>query len=204
MKRSLFKSGTLRLPGGIVDFYPDYFSPLESDAWFAYLKQHTPWEQETLHLFGKDIPVPRLTAWHGKPGAIYTYSNVEHHPHPWNPTLLRIKRRVEAAAGTSFNSVLLNLYRDGEDSVSWHSDDEPELGSNPFIASVSFGAVRRFHMKHKKDKKVRHAFDLPHGSLLVMRGSTQHYWLHQIRKTARPSGPRINLTFRFLYPPSDR
>lgn len=119
-------------------------------------------------------------------------------PRPWTPTLLAIKRKVEEPAGTRFNSVLLNLYRDEHDSVSWHSDDEPALGECPIIASVSFGATRTFQFKHKMHKDVRVSLDLTHGSLLVMKGITQHCWLHRIPKASRPCGARVNLTFRLI------
>jgi alkylated DNA repair dioxygenase AlkB len=116
---------------------------------------------------------------------------------PWNGPLLEIKAVAEACASVPFNSVLLNLYRDGRDSVSWHADNEPGLGRNPVIASISLGALRRFQMKHRSSSR-RLALELPHGSCLVMAGSTQHHWLHQVPKTARPVGPRINLTFRTM------
>ena len=155
----------------------------------------TPWRQEVATVMGRRMPIPRLTAWHGASG--YVYSGIEMAPAPWNQPLLEIKAVAEACAGCAFNSVLLNLYRDGRDSVSWHADNEPGLGRDPVIASVSLGATRRFQMKHRR-RQARVAIDLPSGSCLVMAGATQHHWLHQVPKTSRPLGPRINLTFRAM------
>jgi alkylated DNA repair dioxygenase AlkB len=145
------------------------------------------------------MPIPRLTAWYGDQGKSYTYSGIEQHPEHWNPTLKLIKSKIEQIAQVSFNSVLLNLYRDGKDSVSWHSDDEPELGENPIIASVSFGATRRFSLRNKHSKNHKIDIDLASGSFLLMQGETQHFWQHQIAKTAKEIQPRINLTFRIIH-----
>ena len=144
---------------------------------------------------GRRVPIPRLTAWHGAAG--YVYSGIAMTPAPWNPPLLELKAVAEACAGQAFNSVLLNLYRDGRDSVSWHADNEPGLGRDPVIASVSLGATRRFQMKHRRRAGARRARPAA-GSCLVMAGATQHHWLHQVPKTSRPVGPRINLTFRAM------
>ncbi len=183
---------------GEVIFHDNFFGCNESDELFAELSSSTKWQQDTIQMFGKVIPLPRLTAWYGDEGKSYTYSGIEQHPEPWTPLLSRIKERVEKTAEVTFNSVLLNLYRDGKDSVSWHSDDEPELGQNPIIASVSFGSIRRFKLKHKHDQKQKADVDLTPGSLLIMKGETQHYWLHQIAKTTKNVAPRINLTFRII------
>jgi alkylated DNA repair dioxygenase AlkB len=153
------------------------------------------WRQEIARMMGRRVPIPRLTAWHGEAG--YLYSGIQMNPAPWSPPLLEIRAIAEACAGQAFNSVLLNLYRDGRDSVSWHADNEPGLGRDPVIASISLGATRRFQMKHRRSNH-RVSLDLPHGSCLVMAGPTQHHWLHQVPKTARPAGPRINLTFRTM------
>ena len=150
-------------------------------------------------MYGREVASPRLTAWFGDPRAAYAYSGVEHEPIAWTPTLADLRSRVEHAADVSFNSVLLNLYRDGMDSVAWHSDDEPELGRRPVIASLSLGAARVFQLKHKHRPDVdRVDIDLPHGSLLTMAGDCQRCWKHQIpkRRGADRPGPRINLTFR--------
>jgi alkylated DNA repair dioxygenase AlkB len=167
----------------------------DADRLFDELTAGIDWRQEIARVMGRRVPIPRLTAWHGEAG--YVYSGIRMTPAPWSPPLLEIKAIAEACAGQAFNSVLLNLYRAGRDSVSWHADNEPGLGRNPVIASISLGAVRRFQMKHRgSDQRV--SLDLPHGSCLVMAGATQHHWLHRVPKTARPVGPRINLTFRTM------
>ncbi len=151
-------------------------------------------------MFGKAIAQPRLTAWYGDEGAIYTYSNLTNRPLEWTPELLVIKARAEKTAQMNFNSVLLNYYRNGQDSMGWHQDNEPELGEQPVIASVNFGATRRFQLRHKKRKDLdTFSIDLEHGSLLVMRGTTQEFWKHQVPKTTQSVGARINLTFRLIH-----
>jgi alkylated DNA repair dioxygenase AlkB len=167
----------------------------DADRLFHDLHASIAWRQETATIMGRRVRVPRLTAWHGEAG--YVYSGIRMSPMPWNAPLLELKAAAEACAGHAFNSVLLNLYRDGRDSVSWHADNEPGLGRNPVIASLSLGATRRFQLKHRQSGE-RVAIDLAHGSCLVMAGATQHHWLHQLPKTARPVGPRINLTFRSM------
>ncbi len=157
-------------------------------------------------MFGRPVRVPRLVAWHGDPVAVYTYSGTEHRPLPWTPVLVRVRRRVEALTGHEFNAVLLNLYRDGRDGMGWHSDDEPELGPEPVVASASFGATRRFCLRHRRRRESRLDLPLGHGSLLLMHGATQRHWLHAVPKTRAPVGPRVNLTFRTVRPapPRDR
>lgn len=157
-----------------------------------------PWRQDEITMFGKRMAVPRLTAWHGDPGATYSYSGLTMDPHPWLGALLPIRRCVEGLTSCSFNSVLVNLYRDGSDSMGWHSDDETELGPAPVIASVSLGATRRFNLRRKDDTSVKQSTDLAHGDVLIMTGATQSLWQHQIPKTARPVTERINLTFRTI------
>jgi alkylated DNA repair dioxygenase AlkB len=188
----------LPMPDAEVLFYREFYTASESDDLFEELTRTISWKQETIRIMGGTTPIPRLTAWYGDEGKLYSWSGITQHPHPWTPALLRMKERVEAAAAVRFYSVLLNLYRDGRDSVGWHSDDEPELGENPVIASVSLGAARSFQFKHKHNPALRHTIELTHGSLLLMRGATQHFWKHQIPKTAKPCGPRINLTFRVI------
>ena len=185
------KDGELRL-------YPNLFSPEESEVYFTQLKENIKWKQEEIKIHGKIIPIPRLTAWFGDAGKTYMYSGITVEPEPWTPTLLEIKSKIEEVSNVTFNSVLLNFYRNERDSVSWHSDDEPELGKDPIIGSVSFGDVRTFQLKHKTDKNLKINKDLPDGSYLEMAGSTQHHWLHQIPKRTRKIGPRINLTFRII------
>ena len=191
---------TLALPDAEIILYEGFFSAAESDHLFAELLATTRWEQSHLKIYAKEIAEPRLTAWYGDEGKSYTYSGITRQPLPWTPALLQIKERVEAVVQTTFNSVLLNRYRDGRDSIGWHQDNEPELGQNPVIASVSFGATRRFQLRHKRRKDVsRVDLNLTHGSLLIMRGPTQHCWVHQLPKTAQPVGQRINLTFRVIF-----
>jgi len=180
---------------GIVRLHEHALGAADAARLFEQLMAVTEWRHEIATVMGRRVPIPRLTAWHGVAG--YVYSGIRMIPAPWNPPLLEIKALAEACAGQAFNSVLLNLYRDGRDSVSWHADNEPGLGRNPVIASVSLGAVRRFQMKHRQ-RDERLALDLPSGSCLVMAGATQHHWLHQVPKTGRPVGPRINLTFRTM------
>jgi len=153
------------------------------------------WRQDTARIVGREVQLPRLTAWYGDAG--YRYSGIDNSPEPWLPTLLELKATAEDLAGTTFNSVLANLYRDGRDSMGWHSDDERELGVDPVIASLSFGAVRRFRLKHKREP-LSLALDLQPGSCLVMAGTLQHHWRHALPKTSKPVGPRVNLTFRLI------
>ncbi len=162
-----------------------------------HLIETVPWRSEKITLWGKTFLQPRLTSWHGEPGKNYTYSGIRLVPLPWTPVLLDIKRRVEAAAGETFNSVLLNYYRDHRDSMGFHSDDEPELGNRPVIASLSLGEERTFILKHKIRRELQPVrLKLASGSLLVMKGETQRHWRHAITKETTPCGPRVNLTFR--------
>jgi alkylated DNA repair dioxygenase AlkB len=162
------------------------------------LRAEVAFGQPELRIMGRLVSVPRLVAWFGD--ATYGYSGIVHAPLPFTPALEGLRWLASDIAGVAFNSVLLNLYRDGRDSMGWHSDDEPELGADPVIASLSLGAVRRFRLRHKRNKALTVALDVPHGSLLLMAGPTQHHWLHALPKTARPVGPRLNLTFRYLRP----
>ncbi|MBD2461858.1 alpha-ketoglutarate-dependent dioxygenase AlkB [Oscillatoria sp. FACHB-1407] len=180
-------------------FYPALFNAEESDRWMAELTEAIAWQQDQMTIFGRVLSLPRLTAWYGDPGKSYTYSGITMTPTPWTEGLLALKARVDAISGVTFNSVLLNLYRDGNDSVGWHSDDEPELGQNPVIGSLSFGATRRFSLRHKFNKELKHQLGLTSGSFLLMQGTTQHYWQHHIPKTKRCATPRINLTFRIIH-----
>lgn len=159
------------------------------------LADETEWTAETIFLFGREVPQPRLSAWYGEKS--YTYSGRTFHPLPFTPLQLEIKRVVEEVSGRKFNSVLLNYYRDGNDSMGFHSDDEPELGREPAIASVSFGETRTFILKHKKLPRTL-KLDLTDGSLLLMSGKLQNCWRHGINKERTPRGPRINLTFRLI------
>ena len=189
---------------GRLRYWTGAFDQPESDRLLLELRQGIEWQQEEILIFGRRRRVPRLVAWHGDPLASYTYSGTRHEPRPWTGALLEIRARIEALTGVTFNSVLLNLYRDGQDSMGWHSDDEPELGRDPQIASVSLGATRRFRLQHRRRKSEVLNLDLGHGSLLLMAGETQHHWRHCVPKTAVQVGERINLTFRCVSPPGRR
>lgn len=158
------------------------------------------WKQDHIKLYGKLIPLPRLTSWHGDPGAAYTYSGIKSEPNKWNEGLLYLKHRIEECTETEFNSVLLNWYRDGQDSLSWHSDDEKELGEAPLIASANFGASRDFLIRPKEDKSLTISIPLKHGTLLVMGGPMQHFWQHSIPKRSGVKQSRFNMTFRRITP----
>ena len=187
---------------GDILLFNNLFERHTSDDLFLALQKEIDWQRDIIRIFGREIPAPRLSAWYGDPGVRYRYSGISLTAVGWTDTLLRIKSRVEEVAGLAFNSVLLNLYRDGADGMSWHSDDEHELGINPVIASFSLGAARRFQFKHKQRRdRARIEVTLEHGSLLLMRGAIQHYWKHCLPKTRRPTAPRINLTFRTIKTP---
>ncbi|MGH8121156.1 MAG: alpha-ketoglutarate-dependent dioxygenase AlkB family protein [Rudaea sp.] len=173
---------------------------VRAQRWFERLHAEIPWERHRLRLFGREVEAPRLSCWIGDAGARYTYSGTPFAPQAWTPGLIELRDLLFAHSGKSYNSVLCNLYRDGRDSMGWHSDDEPELGEAPVIASLSFGAVRRFQLRHRYDPGRRLALDLPSGSLLTMAGKTQQNYRHALPKTARQVGARINLTFRWIYP----
>jgi alkylated DNA repair dioxygenase AlkB len=197
---SLFQSEpiVLNLPDATILYYPHFFDKKEADAIFAQLATDIPWQQDEIRVYGKIHQQPRLTALFGNEGKSYSYSNIKMQPHPWNPLLRKIKSNIESAVDTNFSTVLLNFYRDGKDSNGWHADNEKELGTNPVIASLSFGAERTFQLKHNTDQSQKKNIVLEHGSLLLMKGTTQHFWKHQIPKTSKPIGPRINLTFRVI------
>ena len=187
------------IPDADILLCQDFYPPAESACFFLRLLDEVRWQQDRMALYGRAIELPRLTAWYGDRGCTYSYAHIAMQPHPWTALLLEIKRKVDNAVGAQFNSVLLNLYRSGNDSVSWHQDNEPELGSHPIIASVSFGATRVFQLRHRHNR-VLPRLDIPlaTGSLLIMRGETQQHWQHQIPKTKRAVERRMNLTFRFI------
>ena len=192
------KKRILQLPNADIQYYPCFLNPVEASTYFTVLRNTVPWQQDDITVFGKTYAQPRLTALFGNNGKPYSYSNIVMHPHSYTDELLEIKTRLQSLTDTMFTTCLLNLYRDGKDSNGWHADDEKELGPNPTIASISLGEERIFHLRHKNDKSLKHKIRLEHGSLLLMRGETQHYWQHQIPKTALKIGERINLTFRVI------
>ena len=194
----LFSVSPIDLPGAELDLRPHWLDAATAATWFTELARDTPWEQPQLFIHGRHLAVPRLLAWYGDPEARYRYSGLEHQPLPWTPLLAEIRTRVQEACGRPFNAVLLNYYRDGNDSMGWHSDDEPELGRDPLIASLNLGGTRRFDLRRKGTTRIGHSLELSDGSLLVMGGQTQHHWQHQVAKTRKPVAPRINLTFRLI------
>lgn len=192
------KDTDLNLPDSDIRYFPDFLMAEKADFYFNRLKKDVPWQQDDIKVFGKIYPQPRLTALYGNNGKPYTYSNITMQPHDFTNILLEIKKKVETKTDVTFTTCLLNLYRHGKDSNGWHADNEKELGPNPVIASITLGQERYFHLKHRTDKNLRQKILLEHGSLLLMQGATQHHWLHQIPKTAKPVGKRINLTFRVI------
>lgn len=190
----------LDLPGAELAFDPTWLPPVQADAMLADLLAAIPWEVHRIRLFGREVDSPRLSCWIGDADAAYTYSDTRFEPRPWPDMLLPIRERLARELAVDFNSVLANLYRNGGDSMGWHSDAEAELGPRPVIASLSLGAERRFVLKSRADPATKLAIALPHGSLLAMRGQTQRNFRHALPKTARPVAPRINLTFRRIVP----
>ena len=188
-------SDSIQLADGIACL-DGFFSESEADAAFAALVDEISWRQHTIQLFGREVREPRLTSWHGDPGTRYRYSNRTRVPKPWTPALETVHQAVSDRAGVRFNSVLVNRYRDGQDSMGWHSDDEPELGEAPVIASVSLGAERRFLLRERTSRRKVTEVTLRHGSLLLMYADSQQRYQHSIPKTVKPVGERINLTFR--------
>lgn len=181
---------------GEVFLFSNFFSPKESDLLFNDLLNVINWKQEPIKIFGKEVMQPRLTAWYGDTGKAYSYSGITMHPLAWIHSLQQIKTAIETKASLVFNSALLNLYRDGKDSMGWHRDNEKELGINPSIASVSFGGSRIFKLRDYHNKSTVRSIELTHGSLLLMKGATQHFWEHQLAKTSKSVAARINITFR--------
>jgi alkylated DNA repair dioxygenase AlkB len=186
---------TFDLPGADVRL-AQFCDPDSAQHWFERLQSEVPWEHHRLRLFGRQVDAPRLSCWIGDADAIYTYSGTRFAPQPWTPACAELRDRLNTAYGGQFNSLLCNLYRDGRDSMGWHSDNEAELGRQPCIASLSFGASRRFRLRHRRDPELRLELELPSGSLLLMAGATQRNYRHDLPKTAVATGPRVNLTFR--------
>ena len=184
---------------GEVYLYPGFFNKAESDEYFQLLTESIEWQQDKMKIYGKEVNLPRLTAWYGDHLTDYSYSGISMKSKSWTPGLLSIKKRIEEFSGIKFTSVLLNYYRDGNDSVSWHRDNEKVLRINPVIASVSFGATRTFKFRHVNDFSVIRSVELEHGTFLLMKGETQHKWQHQIPKSRKVIKPRISLTFRIMY-----
>lgn len=198
MQRLLPTENDLKLVDSTIHYYPNFFSSDEADFLFKCLRSTVPWQQDKIQVFGKEYLQPRLTALYGNNGKSYSYSHITMKPHTFSSELLKIKNKVDKHCNVDFTTCLINLYRNGKDSNGWHADNEKELGTNPIIASVSLGEERFFHLKHRACKAQRYKLLLEAGSLLVMSGETQKYWLHQIPKTSRILDERINLTFRII------
>ncbi len=184
------------MDGSLMDFGP-VFSGEEAEAIFGRLMAEVPWRRDTAFLYGRRITTKRKVAWFGDGEFAYSYSNTTRTALPWTPLLRELRDRVVATSGGSYNSVLLNLYHDGSEGMNWHSDDEKELGLEPRIASLSFGATRRFDMRHKESQETVR-MDLSSGGLIVMSGKSQSHWKHQVPKQLRVKSPRVNLTFRMF------
>lgn len=185
-----------------IAVYRNHIATPQADQYFGELMAAVPWRHDEIVMYGRKVPVPRLEAWYGDHDSNYSYSGIAMHTEPWTPLLSGIRddmQRLAGGVGTEpFNSVLVNLYRDGNDGVAWHADDEPELGVEPVIASVSLGASRKFQLRRRDDTSERREIELHHGDVVLMFGLTQALWLHQVPKTSRRVGPRINLTFRTI------
>ncbi len=184
-----------------IQYFPSLFSLEESNDFLNRLQAEIIWRQEPIRIFGKSVMQPRLTALYGDPEKEYRYSGLLMRPLPWTETLLEIKKRVEVFSEVTFTTALLNQYRSEKDSMGWHRDNEKELGPNPVIGSVSFGATRTFQLRHYYEKNLKEVIDLEPGSFLLMRGSTQHDWEHCLPKRTKSHKPRINITFRVIKNP---
>ena len=199
-QQSLFNEGIeeFDLPDSELHYHPQFLPKSTANRLLHDLKEKIEWTQNTIRFYGKQSLVPRLEAWYGDPGKSYAYSGIHMNPKPWTADLLEIKDPIEKQAGVTFNSVLINYYRDGKDRVAWHSDNEKELGEHPVIASLSLGSARKFLLKHNQTKQ-KIAIILESGSLLLMKGETQEKWIHSLPKTKIIQKSRINLTFRFIH-----
>ncbi len=215
------KGHIINVPDGELFYAPQFFNPNTSDRALARLlanDRHPPtttnwhdadldgikwdtiaWRQDHVRLFGRQVPLPRWSAWHGDSDRPYTYSGLTLLPQPWNPLLDWLRDQLQAVSGVRFNSVLLNWYRSGSDHISWHTDAEPELGQNPIIASVNFGATRRFLLRRTDQPQEKIELPLGHGSVLIMSGALQHHWQHSVPKQAKVHDSRVNLTFRVIH-----
>jgi alkylated DNA repair dioxygenase AlkB len=182
--------------GALIYLRREFLGPESATKLLRRLIDVVPWRHDKIKFFGKEHPLPRLQQWYGDDGQVYVWSGIEMQPLPWIPELLEVRDAVQRATKREFNSVLLNFYRDGNDSVSWHADDEPGLGQSPFIASLSVGAEREFVLRRNGNPNTKVSMVLPHGSLLVMAGETQGNWQHALPKRKRVTESRVNLTFR--------
>ena len=199
---TMLQPGRTVVGGADLEYFPGFLSPSDADELLVALLAGVIWQSPVVQLFGRTFCSPRLAAWYGDPGAVYQYSGLINEPLPWLPSLIVLRRQIEHRFRQSFNSVLLNFYRDGADSMGWHRDREPELGKNPTIVSISLGGIRRFVLQHSRQSDMARLELRPeHGSLLLMRGATQHFWRHCVPKTRKVVAPRVNLTFRRIVLP---
>jgi alkylated DNA repair dioxygenase AlkB len=188
----------ITLPDANLEYYPNFLNNELANSYYKTFLNTLQWEQYSIKIFGKTILQPRLSALYASSEVTYTYSGLNLSPKPYTEELKKLNSLLFALIGQEFTHCLANLYRNGNDSMGWHADDEKELGKNPIIASLSLGAVRNFQLKHKTDSALKYALALEHGSLLIMKGSTQEFWKHQLPKTKKEISPRINLTFRTI------
>ncbi|GGB81362.1 alpha-ketoglutarate-dependent dioxygenase AlkB family protein [Dyadobacter sediminis] len=188
----------LVFPQNLLEYYAAFLHEEQGRSLMHQLAEEVPWTQQTIRMYGKQLLTPRLTAWYGDKGKAYRFSGSTFEPLPWTAELSNLKEKIAEFTGLNFNSVLLNYYRNGNDSVAWHSDNEEELGNNPCIVSVSLGQPRQFDFRHKTDHSGKYSLRLENGSLLIMKGDLQHHWEHRIPKSAKDTGERINLTFRTI------
>lgn len=188
---------SIQIKNGEYIYISNFYEKAKADEYLKTFSENTQWKQESMNLYGREIMFPRLTAWYGDSDKPYSFSGIKLDPNPWSQELLEVKSDIEPLSEVEFNSVLLNKYRDGNDSISWHTDAEKELGQNPIIASVNFGAERTFQLRNIESRE-RIDITLKHGSLLIMKGELQHFWQHQVPKTKKVLTERINLTFRVI------
>lgn len=184
---------------GSALYVPGFLDPDAADTLFMDLRDHVEWESTELVMFGRRVPEPRQSSWHADDDITYTYSGVTRRPQPWPDSLLQLRHACQQHTGSLFNSALLNHYRNGDDHLGWHSDNELCNGPEPVIASISLGATRRFDMRHVESKETV-SVELTHGSLLVMSGLSQQKWVHRVARTTKVGAARINITFRFVDP----
>jgi alkylated DNA repair dioxygenase AlkB len=196
-QQSIPFGGELLPTDGSAVLIPGFLTPEASDAILQELLTTEPWESQSLHMYGKMVSEPRLSTWHAEPHVTYTYSGALRTPIPWTPTLLALREACEQQTAHTFNGLLVNQYRNGNDHLGWHADNELSNGPEPLIASLSFGAERRFDLRHRETNQIV-STQLPHGSLLVMSGLSQKCWLHRVAKEPHVRQPRVNLTFRHL------
>ncbi|MCF0054861.1 alpha-ketoglutarate-dependent dioxygenase AlkB [Dyadobacter sp. CY356] len=196
---SLFDANeSLSFPENLLEYFPGFLDSQQSILLMDQLIKEVSWRQQVIQMYGKEVATPRLTAWYGDSNKSYQFSGTKFDPVPWTSELYALKEKIQATTGLSFNSVLLNFYRDGNDSVAWHRDNENELGINPHIASLSLGQARQFEFRHKTDHSRKYGLSLENGSLLIMKGDLQHHWEHRVPKSKKLNNGRINLTFRFI------